>query len=224
QIDALFERELARITQPALVALIKELRVPTRRELRPWDYGVEDQTFPCWILLEHRASNTAVASRFVVYEHDLALRLEPPLHMSARWPPRRDRNRSRERRAPAGRPCARRSFAIARSRNRKHLDQLEKVGSQLCIPHRSTVRRSIARKIRFSTSSPKRITVNKPAKTSGISSWFFFSKTYQPSPPEPELTPNTSSAAISVRHANAQPILSPVRMLGKAPGIRIRAM
>ena len=35
--------------------------------------------------------------------------------------------------------------------------------------------------------------------------------------------PNTSSAAISVRQANAQPILSPDRMLGNAAGIRIFA-
>ena len=35
---------------------------------------------------------------------------------------------------------------------------------------------------------------------------------------------SANSAAINVRHANAQPILRPVRMLGKAPGIRMRAM
>ena len=40
----------------------------------------------------------------------------------------------------------------------------------------------------------------------------------QPSPPDPDETPNTSSAAINVRHANAQPILRPVRMLGNAAG------
>ena len=34
-------------------------------------------------------------------------------------------------------------------------------------------------------------------------------------------TPNTSSDAIRVRHANAQPIFRPVRMLGNAAGIRI---
>src|SRR5262249_33772923 len=40
----------------------------------------------------------------------------------------------------------------------------------------------------------------------------------QPSPPERELAPNTSSAAISVRQANAQPILRPVRIDGNAAG------
>src|SRR5690606_19275017 len=95
---------------------------------------------------------------------------------------------------------------------------------QVCMPQRRTVRFSIVRKIRFSTSRPKSITVSRPANTSGISNWFLFSNTYQPRPPDPELTPKTSSAAIKVRHANAQPIFNPVRMLGNAPGIRMRQM
>ena len=44
---------------------------------------------------------------------------------------------------------------------------------------------------------------------------------YQPSPPLPDETPNTSSAAIRVRQAKAQPIFSPVRIDGNAAGIRI---
>jgi hypothetical protein len=50
---------------------------------------------------------------------------------------------------------------------------------------------------------------------------FLFSKMYQPKPPDPDETPNTSSAAINVRHAKAQPILRPARMLGKAAGSKI---
>ncbi|VUF16156.1 hypothetical protein MTDSW087_05913 [Methylobacterium dankookense] len=50
---------------------------------------------------------------------------------------------------------------------------------------------------------------------------FLFSKMNQPSPPEPEDTPKTSSAAISVRQAKAQPTFRPVRIDGKAAGIRI---
>jgi hypothetical protein len=61
EIDVLFERELARITQAELITLVRRLRVTTRKENRPWDYGAENQTFPCWIVLEHRVSNTAVA-------------------------------------------------------------------------------------------------------------------------------------------------------------------
>ena len=60
-VDALLEREVRRITQKELVALIRSLRVPTRCELRPWDYGEPGQTYPCWVVLEHPASNTAVA-------------------------------------------------------------------------------------------------------------------------------------------------------------------
>src|SRR6185312_16749515 len=40
----------------------------------------------------------------------------------------------------------------------------------------------------------------------------------QQRPPERDDTPNTSSAAISVRHAKAQPIFSPVRIDGNAAG------
>src|SRR6202040_1085645 len=57
-----------------------------------------------------------------------------------------------------------------------------------------------------------------PANTEGVSSWLRFSKMNQPSPPDRELAPNTSSAAISVRHANAQPILRPGRIDGNAAG------
>jgi hypothetical protein len=60
-VDALFEKELARITQPELIETIKRLRVPTRCEQRPWDYGKEDEAYPCWIVLEHPESNTCIA-------------------------------------------------------------------------------------------------------------------------------------------------------------------
>ena len=60
--------------------------------------------------------------------------------------------------------------------------------------------------------------MSRPANTEGISSWLRFSKMNQPSPPERDDTPNTSSAAISVRQAKAQPIFSPVRIDGNAAG------
>ena len=41
---------------------------------------------------------------------------------------------------------------------------------QLCIPQRRTVRASTVRKMTFSTTSPIRITVKRPANTAGISS------------------------------------------------------
>jgi hypothetical protein len=40
---------------------IAPLLVVPRCEGRPWDYGVAGQTYPCWIVLEHPRSNTAIA-------------------------------------------------------------------------------------------------------------------------------------------------------------------
>ncbi len=60
-VDALVEREVRRIAQAELVSLIGSLRVPTRCELRPWDYGEPEEVYPCWIVLEHPTSNTAIA-------------------------------------------------------------------------------------------------------------------------------------------------------------------
>src|SRR5437660_12033377 len=88
-----------------------------------------------------------------------------------------------------------------------------------CVPHFWTVLRSMVRKIRFSTIKPITITVNRPANTAGISRRLRFSKMNQPRPPCPDDTPNTSSAAISVRQANAQPIFKPVRLQPKAAGM-----
>src|SRR5262249_47693700 len=91
-----------------------------------------------------------------------------------------------------------------------------------CIPHLRTVRASMVRNTTLPATRRMMSTVKRRAKTLAISSSLRFWKMYQPRPPEPELTPNTSSAAMSVRQAKAQPILSPVRIEGKAAGIRIR--
>ncbi|MNH19719.1 hypothetical protein D3C79_794650 [compost metagenome] len=72
-----------------------------------------------------------------------------------------------------------------------------------------------------STSKPIRITTANPANTLSVYSSLRFWKMYQPSPPLPLLAPNTNSAAISVRQANAQPIFSPDRIDGSAAGTRI---
>lgn len=60
-IEALVESDISRIEQADLVSLAQKLRVPVRLEDRPWDYGEEGETFPCWIVLAHPPSNTAVA-------------------------------------------------------------------------------------------------------------------------------------------------------------------
>jgi hypothetical protein len=55
------EAEINRISQPELVTRIRELLVPIRCEQREWDYGDPGLTYPCWIVAEHAASNTAIA-------------------------------------------------------------------------------------------------------------------------------------------------------------------
>lgn len=60
-VDVLLDHALARIVQPDLAALIRSRRIAPRMEMRSWDYGAADQEYPCWIVLEHRTSNTAIA-------------------------------------------------------------------------------------------------------------------------------------------------------------------
>ena len=60
-IEALVAQQIARISQPDLVQTIRCHLVPPRCEHRPWDYGAPDQTYPCWIVTEHRPSNTCIA-------------------------------------------------------------------------------------------------------------------------------------------------------------------
>lgn len=60
-IEKLVTQQLERISQRELVETIHRLLVPVRCEEREWDYGAPNQTYPCWIVAEHRPSNTAVA-------------------------------------------------------------------------------------------------------------------------------------------------------------------
>ena len=59
-VAALVDAQLAAMGNSAVGALTRRLRVPPRREMRPWDYG-EPHQYPCWIVLEHPPSNTAIA-------------------------------------------------------------------------------------------------------------------------------------------------------------------
>lgn len=60
-VEQLVDDELGRIEDKLLVAAMRSLLVSPRCEDRPWDYGVERQTYPCWIVLEHEPTNTAIA-------------------------------------------------------------------------------------------------------------------------------------------------------------------
>lgn len=61
EIAELVERELARISDTALVDRIRELLVTPYPVEREWDYGAPGERFPCWTVLEHHASNTGIA-------------------------------------------------------------------------------------------------------------------------------------------------------------------
>ena len=60
-ITDLLEAELLALANPRVVEHICGLLVTPRVEMRGWDYGEPDQQFPCWIVLEHPASNTGIA-------------------------------------------------------------------------------------------------------------------------------------------------------------------
>jgi hypothetical protein len=61
EIEKLVAEQIARISQKDLAGTIRSLLVSPRLEQRPWDYGAPDQTYPCWIVAEHKPSNTAFA-------------------------------------------------------------------------------------------------------------------------------------------------------------------
>ena len=60
-IEANVLSEIERLTQHDLAEFAKRLLVPVRCEERAWDYGAEEQRYPCWIFAEHDESNTAFA-------------------------------------------------------------------------------------------------------------------------------------------------------------------
>jgi hypothetical protein len=61
QIASLVEKELARIADPVLVTAIQSLLVTPYPVERDWDYGLPGQSYKCWTVLEHRASDTGIA-------------------------------------------------------------------------------------------------------------------------------------------------------------------
>lgn len=61
EVAQLVAQQLRAIAQPELLALAQSLLVEPRLESRPWDYGAQNQEFPCWVVLEHLPSNTGIA-------------------------------------------------------------------------------------------------------------------------------------------------------------------
>lgn len=60
-IGALVEQQIEQISDPKLINRIRELLVAPYVVEREWDYGAEGDSYPCWTVLEHRATNTAIA-------------------------------------------------------------------------------------------------------------------------------------------------------------------
>lgn len=60
EIEKLVQRELRKIEQPELLELAQSLLISPRCELREWDYGEAGMSHPCWLVLEHRPSNTGI--------------------------------------------------------------------------------------------------------------------------------------------------------------------
>ena len=59
-ITCLLRAQLDEISDGSIRDQINRLLVAPRLEHRIWDYGSEGQTFPCWLVLEHRGSNTGI--------------------------------------------------------------------------------------------------------------------------------------------------------------------
>lgn len=60
QIEKLIEAELGCVADIRVVRHIRSLLIKPRLLFRQWDYGEENTNYPCWNVLEHKASNTAI--------------------------------------------------------------------------------------------------------------------------------------------------------------------
>ena len=61
RITDLVNNQLATISDPTLVAVIRRFLVTPYAVHRDWDYGTPGQKYECWTILEHPPSNTGVA-------------------------------------------------------------------------------------------------------------------------------------------------------------------
>ncbi len=60
KIQLRIESELSGLTDSRVLAHIRGLLVPPVAIERQWDYGTKGQTFPCWTVLRHEKSDTAI--------------------------------------------------------------------------------------------------------------------------------------------------------------------
>jgi hypothetical protein len=60
-LSARIEAELDRLRDQRVVRHIRGLLVPPRQEMREWDYEPAGTSYPCWVVLAHMPSDTAIA-------------------------------------------------------------------------------------------------------------------------------------------------------------------
>jgi hypothetical protein len=61
QIVTLVREQLAHFSDTKVMTRVSDLLVAPRLVSRRWDYGQSGEMFDCWIVLEHRESNTGIA-------------------------------------------------------------------------------------------------------------------------------------------------------------------
>lgn len=61
ELNAMVDDEVAQLSDSCVVAHIRALLVEPTVTMRRWDYGREDERYPCWTVLRHSASNTGIA-------------------------------------------------------------------------------------------------------------------------------------------------------------------
>ena len=57
----LIEKELAMLDDNRVIEHIRRLLIPPCLQTKAWDYGEPGDAYPCWLVLAHQASNTAIA-------------------------------------------------------------------------------------------------------------------------------------------------------------------
>jgi hypothetical protein len=60
-VNVLIEDELSRLADQRLIAHIRSLLTTPEIQMREWDYGEPGKAYPCWLVMAHASSNTAVA-------------------------------------------------------------------------------------------------------------------------------------------------------------------
>ena len=61
KLTAMVDGELAQLSDSRVVAHIATLREEPSIMMLRWDYGLENERYPCWIVFRHPATNIAIA-------------------------------------------------------------------------------------------------------------------------------------------------------------------